>query len=127
MTNTIDGSERKCVSPAPSSASTSSECACVIAPLKQVGWSGTPQLCCAVCGEKTTVCCAVCSRRDCVVPLCKPERELKGQMIKSSCLRVHKRNPDVQRRSIPRNVMKASKKRRRTAHLGDDEGSDADE
>ena len=130
MTNTIDGDERKCVSPAPSSSSTTSECACVVTALKNIGWSGSPQLCCAVCGERTTVACSVCSRKDCVVPLCKPERELKGAIIKTSCLRIHRRNPEVQRRACPRTKKKekmAGMKRRRTAHLGDDEGSDEEE
>ena len=128
MTNTIDGNERPCVSPTPSSSSTtSSVCACVVAPIKSIGWSGTPQLTCAVCGEKTTVACAICSRKDCVVALCKPEREHKGQIVKSVCLRVHRRNPDLQRRSTPRPMAKKGKKRRRTAHLGDDEGSDDSE
>ena len=122
MKNTIDGEKRNAPSPAPSTSSTTSEPCCIVTPLKTIGWKGTNQLTCAICGEKTTVGCAICSKEDSVVALCKPSREWKGATYKTNCLKMHQRYPERSRRSVPKRPSVGAK-RRRTAHLGDDEAS----
>ena len=108
MTNTIDGEPTKCSSPTPSSSDSSSvppSCSrCTVTSLRWLGWTGTPQLTCSVCGEKTTTACAQCSKADQVVALCKPERNFKGKTIFTHRLRVHQKEPEAQRKAIPKKV-----------------------
>ena len=48
---------------------------------------------------------------DCAVALCKPVREWKGATFKSNCLKMHARNPEMSRKSVPRQYAAGARKR----------------
>ena len=75
LANTLDpGTPERGPSPSPSTSSSGSTCEeHRVGPLKMVGWTGSAQLTCAICGDKVTTCCIECSNSTSVVALCKSE------------------------------------------------------
>ena len=114
LTNTLDpGPPERGPSPSPSTSSSGSTCEeHKVGTLKMVGWTGSSQLTCAICGEKVTTCCIECSNSTSVVALCKSEHWYKGELIKSRCIEVHRRYPLNSRRSVPRPQNKKQNKKR---------------